>query len=364
MRNVDYFYRQDSITQHTHGESVPGTSHSSSGSSFHLSGDTLTGGSESTGTAKLTPYQVLKLLPKDATPAQQDSAIQAWFQPGEIHYSQQPDTLHLPGHGIGRNLKEVNLPQYYRESFFSNDSLFHPELDAGSYGVAGDPLPYTIRNDSTITSLLLLCFAISLIAFSMCRNFMLQQLKSFFYTRKAEQMANETSTEIKFQFFYLAQTCLLMALLYFIHTQRTVADTFVLSDEYLLIGIFFLVFLGYFIFKYTANTIVNLAFFNDKRNIHYFQSLLFIHSLEGLFLFPAVMIGLFFDVDYHSIVIYCLITVILVKILTFYKCFIIFFRQNRVFLQIILYFCTLEIVPLFALLGGLEFITNALKINF
>ena len=34
-----------------------------------------------------TPYQVLRMLPRDATPAQQDSAIQAWFQPGEIHYS-------------------------------------------------------------------------------------------------------------------------------------------------------------------------------------------------------------------------------------------------------------------------------------
>ena len=49
-----------------------------------------------------TPYQVLRLLPKDATPAQQDSAIQAWFAPEEIHYSEQPDTLHLPGEGIPR----------------------------------------------------------------------------------------------------------------------------------------------------------------------------------------------------------------------------------------------------------------------
>ena len=40
-----------------------------------------------------TPYQVLKLLPKDATPEQQDSAIQSWFQPGEIHYSEQDKGL-------------------------------------------------------------------------------------------------------------------------------------------------------------------------------------------------------------------------------------------------------------------------------
>jgi len=33
-------------------------------------------------------------------------------------------------------------------------------------------------------------------------------------------------------------------------------------------------------------------------------------------------------------------------------------------LQIILYFCTLEIIPLLALWSGLEVIVNALKINF
>ena len=64
-----------------------------------------------------TPYQVLRLLPKDATPAQQDSAIQAWLEPREIKFSEQPDTLHLPGEGIPKDLKVVNLPQYYRENF-------------------------------------------------------------------------------------------------------------------------------------------------------------------------------------------------------------------------------------------------------
>ena len=48
-----------------------------------VSGDTAV----SHHTRPQTPYQVLRLLPKDATPAQQDSAIQAWFEPGEIHYS-------------------------------------------------------------------------------------------------------------------------------------------------------------------------------------------------------------------------------------------------------------------------------------
>ena len=62
------------------------------------------------------PYQVLRTLPKDATPAQQDSAIQATFQPKEVRYSNRPDTLHLPGYGKGKSALEITpLPKYYKE---------------------------------------------------------------------------------------------------------------------------------------------------------------------------------------------------------------------------------------------------------
>ena len=67
----------------------------------------------------LTPKEVLSWLPYDATPEQQDSAIQAHFKPDSIHWSNRPDTLHLPGHSVGKDVRIVDLPLYYRESFFS-----------------------------------------------------------------------------------------------------------------------------------------------------------------------------------------------------------------------------------------------------
>lgn len=311
-----------------------------------------------------TPYQVLRLLPKDATPAQQDSAIQAWFQPGEIHYSSRPDTLHLPGHGIGKSLKEVNLPQYYREHFFSDNTYFHPELDGGRFGVAGDPIPYTTKNDNIITSMLLVCFVMTLVAFSFSRSFLLRQAKNFFYIPKTEYTITETSTEIKAQFFFLLQTCLLMALLYFFYIRTYTANTFILSDEYLLVAILAGIFLGYFFLKFLVYAYVNLVFFTPKRNGLFFRTLLVLHSFEGILLFPIVALLTFFDIPAQTVVYYTIFVVILVKILTFYKSFVIFFRQNGLYLQIILYFCALEIIPLFALWGGLAVIANALKINF
>jgi hypothetical protein len=311
-----------------------------------------------------TPYQVLRLLPKDATPAQQDSAIQAWFQPSEIHYSSEPDTLHLPGHGVGRNLKDVNLPQYYRESFFSNDSLFHPELEAGRYGVAGDPIPYVMANDNIITCLLLFCFVVTMMAFSFSRNLIVRNIKNFFYIPKTGTTQKTTTSEVQALFFFVCQTALLLSLLYFFYVKTYVADTFILSDEYLFIGIIFLIIIGYFCTKQILYTWVNLTFSDGKKNRQWHYTFLFLTAMEGGLLFPSVLLLTYFDAAPQTIINYFIIILILVKILAFYKCYVIFFRQNRLFLQIILYFCALEIIPMIALWGGLELMTNALKINF
>lgn len=310
-----------------------------------------------------TPYQVLRMLPKDATPAQQDSAIQAWFQPGEIHYSSQPDTLHLPGHDAGRNLKDVNLPQYYRESFFANDTLLHPELQAGRMGMAGDPVPYTVRNDNTITGLLILCFIMAVISFASSRQYILHQLKVFFYIPHNER-ANTENPSNKFQLFLSLHTCLLLAIIFFFYTTHYVSDTFILDEPYELIAIFFGVFLAYFVIKTIIYRLVNGVFFSSKKYKHWTWTSIFITALEGVALFPAVILQVYFNLSMESVVYYFIFILILTKILTFYKCWAIFFRQIGLFLQLILYFCALEIIPLLSLWGVLVVITEELKVNF
>ena len=311
-----------------------------------------------------TPYQVLRLLPKDATPAQQDSAIQSWFEPGEIHYSGQPDTLHLPGHDVPRDLKNVDLPQYYRENFFSADTLYHPELSGGRFGVAGDPVPYAIHNDHIITGILIFSFLLIMFALSKISNFMVHQAKNFFYMPKVEQEFTETGTEVKFQLAFLVITSLYYALLFYFYATRKIADTFILSSEYSLLAIFFVTLLAYFALKAILYTMVNNVFFGHKKNLQFLGSLLFIIATEGGCLFPLVLLLAYFQFSMQNAILYCIFILSLAKILTFYKTYIIFFKQNRLFLQIILYFCALEIVPLVMLWSGLLGITNILKVNY
>ena len=311
-----------------------------------------------------TPYQVLQLLPKDATPEQQDSAIQSWFQPGEIHYSEQPDTLHLPGHDKGHNPREIRIPDYNKEQFLADDTLYHPELAHEPFGMAGDPVPYNISNDNIISSFLLGCFILSLLAFAISKNFVVQQIKDFFHIPRREDIKTPTSGEVIALLFFALQNCLMLAMAYFFYVKTYVADTFIFAEEYLFIGLIFLILFVYTFLKYPLYTMVNYTFFNGKNNGQWTHTMLILSAIEGALLFPAILFQSYFDSSPQYIIFYAVFVLVLVKILTFYKCYVIFFRKNGLFLQIILYFCTLEIIPLLALWGGLGIITNALTINF
>jgi len=311
------------------------------------------------------PRQVAEKLPSESTHTQRDSALQAPAYKENTHLSSRPDTLHLPGTGKGKSYKDISLPLYYKENFFSKDSLYHPEIKGGRYGVAGDPLPYTIKGDSVMTTMLLGSFILALIAFANSRRFIYMQAKNFFFEpREGTDDVAETTNEYRFQFFLMLQTCLLLSIISFIYTQERVADTFLLESQYHLTAIFFGSFAAYFAIKLLLQALINWVFFDRRSNNRWFKSSLFIISAEGIAIFPLVMLMSYFNLSMQSTVTYMAVVIISVKLLSFYKCLIIFFKRNAVFSQIFLYFCALEIMPLLLLYGTLVTVIDCLKINF
>ena len=275
------------------------------------------------------------------------------------------DTLHLPIPTKGQSLLDVQLPQYYREGFFSKDTLFHPELPGGRYGVAGDPVPYNIHNDSVITSILLGFFILMVIALANTHELVTRQLKKFFYMpNEGTSEMTETGTELRIQLFLVLLSCVLLSLLYYFYVIHYVGDSFVLKSQYLLIAIYVVMMVCYFTVKWWLYVLVNTVFFGSKRNRHWLKTKLFISSMEGIVFLPAVLLQAYFDMTEKNVVLYFIIVLIFVKILTFFKCYVAFFRRNVVKLQIILYFCALEMVPLLAFWGALDYVTDSLKINF
>lgn len=313
------------------------------------------------------PYQVLQELPPDATPAQQDSALQTVYGTPQRRSAAVPlDSASLlrRSNQAGK-LEKVELPQYYKQNFFSADSLWHPELNGGRYGIAGDPVPYTIRGDNMITALLLCCFILAFVAFSKSRWFIMRQTKRFFRReRSGTTSMTETTNEFRFQFFLAASTCLLLSLVTFFYAQERNSDTFLVSSQYQLIAMFFGVFAGYFSLKAVLYSFVGWVFFTGRQNVQWMKAFLFLTSVEGVVMFPVVVSQAYFGLSMRDTLLYVAAVIILSRLLSLYKCFLIFFRQKGVYLQIFLYFCALEIIPLLALGGALSVLISYLNVNF
>ena len=232
---------------------------------------------------------------------------------------------------------EVHLPKYYQETYFSKDSLLHPEVSGEHFGVAGDPVPYVVRNDNLITGLLLACFVLTLVIFP--------QFK-------------------RFRGILSLQSCLLFSVVVYFLTKEFVTTTFIIDSDYQLILLFLAMLVVYWLMKSGLYSLTNLVFFDGKRNRQFLDVVFYIFALQGVVLMPVVLLLVYFGLSLQNVLYFFVFVIVLGKIWAFYKSYVIFFRQNGGFLQIILYFCALEIVPLAALAGFWALLVDILKINF
>lgn len=313
---------------------------------------------------QLTPAQVLSWLPKDATPAQQDSAIRKHIKIKPITYSGRRDTLGTPQTKPNCDTFTLSKPQWHGKSLVQKDSVYRPEQAVWKQGVAGDPIPYTLAADNVVTSMLFVCFIVAMVSISASRQFLLRQAKGFFHTPRPNTTAmTETSSELRFQLFLILQTSLLFSLTFFYVIRGYAGQTFII-DQYLVIGCFAAIVAGYFLLKGIFYWITGWVFFDKKKNLQWIKAFVFLSSIEGVLTYPLVLLVAYFGMETKNAMIYMGIILVLGKFLSFYKTYTIFFRSKDKFMQNILYFCTLEIVPATSLWGILIATCNYLKINF
>lgn len=314
---------------------------------------------------RLTVSEVLSWLPADATPAQQDSAVQARFKPAPIHWSQQPDTLHLPGHAPHGTGGTAWLGTLYTHSFFEGHPCYHPETPAGRIGQEGDPVPYSVAGDDLVTGLLLAFFVLTTMALAGAKHAVLLQAKNFFRVPRAKTSAwsRETDTEVHAQLFLMVQTSALWALLYFNWFAGSAGDTFTVP-QYQVMGLFALCFAGHYAAKFVAYALTGGVMFGAKPTRAWLKAYVALTAVAGIALYPLALVQSYFACPTAAAAIYAAVVAVLCKVATLAKQKIVFFQQRGAGLQIILYFCTLEIMPLLALLGVLAMVGDAVKVTY
>lgn len=312
-----------------------------------------------------TPREILSQLPGTATPWQQDSAIRANINFPKVDWSKRTNPLQTPTTKADPKPEfSLKKPMYHGKSMVQPDSIYRPEYAVFKQGVAGDPVPYNIANDNLITSILLGCFILAMISISKSGNFIQRQFRNLFHTpRKGTTIITETSSELRFQFFLLLQTCLLVSLMFFLYTNTLVGETSSVP-QYMVIGIYAGIVSLYFVLKFILYTTVGWVFFDKEKNEQWMKSTLFLTSTEGIALFPIVMLLVYFGFSIENTLIYTALVIILAKILSFYKSFLIFFKKNNAIVQSFLYFCAFEMMPLGVLWGILVMTDNYIKVNY
>lgn len=228
-------------------------------------------------------------------------------------------------------------------------------------GIAGDPVPYQFRTDSIVTIILMLSFFLMVKVISGSRHYLHQQIKDFFHQRQRENLfAQRTQTEMRGQVFLVFQMCITLGVLFFDYTQEYQAEVFNQISPYKILGVSVGLCVLYFMLKTGGYAIINSIFFSRRQNEQWTESYLLCTLGLGLALLPLSLLVVYFDLSLTNMAITFICLLIVDKILLFYKCYRIFFNYTFGWVHLFLYFCTLEIVPIFILFRAVTYANNYL----
>lgn len=307
-----------------------------------------------------TVLQVIQSLPDDATPAQQDSAVQAYFRIKDYQWTDR-ERGDLPlGAGdnealLKREVDPYRLPAAPRYDWHVEAQVYDPQ------GIAGDPLPYRFRADDYVSGILILSFFLMAWVIAHSWHYLVGSLKDFFHTRERDNLFDSrTDTELRGQLFLVFQTCFVLGLLFFDYTQERMTEVFNLVSPYRILGMGVGLCLAYYVLKLLLYEFVNNVFFDHQRVTRHREAYFLSILALGLLLLPVSLLVVYFDIQFSTLVWLFFFTVISIKSMLFYKCGSIFFNYRGGAVHLILYFCALEIVPALVLWRALIFSNNYL----
>ncbi|MBO4810874.1 MAG: DUF4271 domain-containing protein [Prevotella sp.] len=232
-----------------------------------------------------------------------------------------------------------------------------------TFNVAGTPRPYAVSSDNVLTASLILCFVVFVVALSHQGWLLARQAKDLLNTHH-NSAEDVPLTHLGFHLFMMLVCCHLLAIASYIFAIELLHYDFSLEPQSLVVAVFLGLFLAYFLLKWMAYSFVNGVFFGKRARQQWTLSYLLLVALEAVLLFPLVLLLVYFDINAEKALFALVFIVFLNKILTFYKAWSIFFREKTLSLQIFLYFCTLEIMPMLAMGGIWLMMTNQLRVNY
>lgn len=258
------------------------------------------------------------------------------------------------------------IQELYNQHVEEIDSaLQHCKETPCTNGMAGEPIPYQLRNDFAVTGIVFLCFFLAVYALKNGKKYLYQHIKSFFRHKERAGLFDDTSNfNIRYTLNLGSISCISAGLFVYDFFSKTEPFLFQIVSHYVILFIYIFCVLLTVTGKALLYQFINWVFFDKERNKAWISAYFDLLSGISLVLFPLSLLVVYFNLDFHFSKTFVLTAVISFKILLFYKCIRNFFNHFHGILHLILYFCTLEIIPLLFLWKGLIYINNILILKF
>lgn len=230
--------------------------------------------------------------------------------------------------------------------------------------MSGTGIPYFIGNDNLLTTLFMLTTLGAAYIMVLNGGNILQRLKNiFYYTGNSKPYNNQTHINRFSNIILDGQAILFLSVAAFTRTQYN-AETNT-GHTHIQWLFYFIAFFLFFMFKRAVYAAINNILFSKKQETEWKELYLFTIRVSGCLLFPMVAAQLVIPHIRQGIFTAYLAVVGFLCLLMLIKgCKRIIFPQNRGYLDIILYLCTLEILPIFVIFKATEKLNTFITINF
>ena len=243
------------------------------------------------------------------------------------------------------------LIPYDDGGFVKGDSVLHADVPYRPWGFAFSPTPFRIRSEAWSALLLLLCLLLAASLMSRLKGKFKETLGGVFLPIPGKKDEPLVDDPLRYSTRLLAVALLSLAatMVTFTYTQYAVEFYAFQETPYLLFGAILLLWIVYFLLKRMMISFVNWVFFRDEKIFTMQRVYTFIYVVDAMLVLALAMAVVYLPVPHEKVLISSLCIVLFVKLLLLFKTYKIFFPKIYGTLHLIVYFCTLELIPLLVL---------------
>ena len=212
--------------------------------------------------------------------------------------------------------------------------------------MTGEPVPYSISNDNVILTLYILSLLMGAYTLMRDGSSIVERIKSmFYYIGQSTPYNTRTGISKAGSFTLYTNAILYSTIITFVYLQKTMpADA---RGNLIIFAASFLLFVIYLAIKFIVYGIINRTLFSEKKAREWSLSYFFTIKLSGILLLPLTSaLILRPDVSDTFVWIYLAIIGIIYVIVLSLRCFNIIFSKTFYFLDIFLYLCAIELLPI------------------